>query len=396
MGTPCELTLPLHRWVDLRKTGWYGGNTHVHYDERETRPDERLELDTRVHDLSVMVISHLERRGIPYSSNKYRVGILAEFGSDSHVIDCGEETRHNRGLWEAGYGHLLLVGLQHAVEPLSRGLLVSDSAPDYPPLCRACDEARRQGGLAIWCHNGGGMEAPVAAALGKLDALNLFDPFWAMPEEYTVWYHLLNCGFHLPASTGSDWYVCSNNRVYVQVDGPFSYDAWLGGLRAGRSFITNGPALFVRVDGCRPGDVVRAGPDHDLETEVAWESCHAVERIELVLNGEVLSVREVSSGERHGLWRFPWRPQEDGWLAARLVSRVRDSYYQPVFAHTSPVWLHVGRPAAARAASAAFFVKSLDKVLQWVHACARFADEEQRAEVTDLFRSGQDEFRRLL
>ncbi len=167
-------------------------------------------------------------------------------------------------------------------------------------------------------------------------------------------------------------------------------------LKAGRSFVTNGPALFVRVDGCRPGDVVRVASGHELEVEVAWESYHAVERIELVLNGEVLSVCEVSPGERHGLWRFSWRPQEDGWLAARLVSRVRDSYYQPVFAHTSPIWLQAGKPPAAREASAAFFIKSLDEALQWVQGCARFADEEQRAEVTDLLRSGQDEFRRLL
>ena len=53
------------------------------------------------------------------------------------------------------------------------------------------------------------MEAPVAAALGKLDAFNLFDPFW-MDPEYDLWYKLLNCGLRLPASTGTDWFVCSN------------------------------------------------------------------------------------------------------------------------------------------------------------------------------------------
>ena len=41
--------------------------------------------------------------------------------------------------------------------------------PGYPPLSYACDDAHRQGGVVIWCHNGRGMEAPVAAALGKLD-----------------------------------------------------------------------------------------------------------------------------------------------------------------------------------------------------------------------------------
>ena len=36
-------------------------------------------------------------------------------------------------------------------------------------------------------HNGLGMEVPVAAALGKVHAINLFDPWWMDP-----WYGLLN------------------------------------------------------------------------------------------------------------------------------------------------------------------------------------------------------------
>ena len=95
------------------------------------------------------------------------------------------------------------------------------------------------------------MEAPVAAALGKLDAFNLFDPYWADPE-YDIWYRLLNCGVPLPASTGTDWFICSNNRVYVQTDQEFTYDNWLEGLQKGCTFIT-GPALFLKVDGMMPG-----------------------------------------------------------------------------------------------------------------------------------------------
>src|SRR4030095_514167 len=108
----------------------------------------------------------------------------------------------------------------------------------------AGDGARSQGGVVLWCHNAIGMEAPIAAALGRVDGLNLFDPFW-MDPEYDLWYALLNCGIRLPASTGSDWFVCSSNRVYVRLDGSeaFSYASWLAALRAGRTLITNGPVL---------------------------------------------------------------------------------------------------------------------------------------------------------
>src|SRR5688500_7720964 len=209
-----EVGFRLQRWIDLRAEGWHAGNTHIHYNEHETRPDERLRLDPRVEDLSVAAISVLTRRDPAYAPNRIRAGSAPHLSSAALQIAVGEEPRHNDGPWGRGYGHVMLLGLQRLVEPVSRGALVDDFSSDYPPLIDACDEARSQGGVAIWCHNGNGMEAPVAASLGKLDAFNLFDPSW-MDPEWDIWYALLSCGFTLPGSTGSDWFICSSNRIYV-------------------------------------------------------------------------------------------------------------------------------------------------------------------------------------
>jgi len=395
-GSPNELNIPLRRWTHLPDLGWYPGNTHIHYDEHEGRPDERLRLDPRVHDLHVTVVSILQRRDLPYAINKYPVGLLTDFTSAHHVVDCGEENRHNKEAWEVGYGHVIFLRLVEPVLPISRGILVDDSDPDYPPLCYACDEARRQGGLAIWCHNGMGMEAPVAAVLGRLDAFNLFDPYWVNPKEFRIWYHLLNCGIHLPASTGSDWYICSNNRVYVQTGEVFTYESWLGGLQAGRTFITNGPALFIRVNSSQPGDTVSGGQGDRLEIEVTWQSHYPVESVELVCNGQVVDSKAFPNGSQSGTWRVPLVAREDGWLAARVFSRRRDSFYQPIFAHTSPVWLHVDRPSAAASRSAAFFVRSLDEAQDWVRGSGRFDNVGQQEEVVNLFDRAQAAYRQLL
>jgi hypothetical protein len=274
--------------------------------------------------------------------------------------------------------------------------LISETDPDYPPLCYACDEANRQGSLAIWCHNGAGMEAPVAAILGKLDAFNLFDPYWVMPEEYTVWYHLLNCGIKLPASTGSDWYICSNNRVYVQTDGPFSYESWLDGLQAGRSFITNGPALFIRVNDSRPGDTIVGEKGDRLEIELSWQSHYPIQTVELISNGRAVNTQSFFSESREGRCRIPFIAEEDGWLAARVSSTHRDSFYQPIFAHTSPIWLRVDNPPAVRHSSANFFIKSLDESVDWVHRSGKFEHKQQRVEVVDLFKLARTAFQHLL
>ncbi len=219
------LDVELDRWADLPEKGWHPGNTHIHYDEKEGDPDRRLRYDSRVEDLRMTAVSILKRWDLNYASNKYPPGMLNEFTDTHHYVQQGEETRHNvEDGWKMGYGHVMLLNLRNFADPISRGLLVDRFDPDYPPLSYACDDTRRQGGLVIWCHNGRGMEAPVAAALGKVDAMNLFDPWWN-DVEYDLWYRMLNTGARLPASTGSDWFLCSGNRVYTHSDGPFDYES---------------------------------------------------------------------------------------------------------------------------------------------------------------------------
>ena len=245
--------LELERWAELGEQGWHPGNTHIHYDEKEQRPDDRLSLDPRVEDLRMTAISILKRWELEYATNKYAPGFLNEFSSTHYYVQCGEENRHNAlGSHSIGYGHVMFLNIRNVVHPVSRGLLVDAFDPDYPPLSYACDDTHRQGGVVIWCHNGQGMEAPVAAALGKLDAFNLFDPQW-MDPEYDIYYRMLNAGIKLPASTGSDWFISSANRVYADTGRAFDYDDWLTALKQGKTFITNGPALRLTVADQEPG-----------------------------------------------------------------------------------------------------------------------------------------------
>jgi hypothetical protein len=386
----------LERWSELGRLGWHPGNTHIHYDQHEQRPDDRLRLDPRVEDLRVTAISVLTRRDLPYASNKYPMGMLTEFSSAHHHVECGEESRHNQTPWEMGYGHVMLLRLKEVVEPISRGALVDDLDPDYPPLCYACDEAHRQGGIVIWCHNGNGMEAPVATALGKLDAFNLFDPYW-MDPEYDLWYLMLNCGFRLPASTGSDWFICSANRVYAYTGREFAYADWMEALQGGRTFIGNGPAIFLDVEGQGPGATVICEPNNMLTVTASWQSHYSVERVEIVWNGQVIASRALSGAEaKTGELTIRHVAAADGWLAARLSSYVRDSFFQPVFAHTSPVYVTTGQRAPEQADAASFFVRSLDGALEWVKHKGKYRNDTQRNEVSTLFREGQEVYRKLI
>jgi hypothetical protein len=75
--------------------------------------------------------------------------------------------------------------------------------------------------------------------------------FWTQE----IYYQILNSGLRLP-SAGSASGVLPNpvgyNRVYVYLDNSFSYEKWWGGLRAGRSFVSNGPLLLCQANGKLP------------------------------------------------------------------------------------------------------------------------------------------------
>ena len=76
-----------------------------------------------------------------------------------------------------------------------------------------------------------------------------------------LWYRVLNTGLRCALSAGSDAFtnimmhwVPGGGRVYVKVPGDFSYQAWIDNYRKGRSFVTNGPYLTLRVNGKEPGE----------------------------------------------------------------------------------------------------------------------------------------------
>ena len=388
--------LELERWNALGEQGWHPGNTHIHYDEKEQRPDDRLSLDPRVEDLRMTAISILKRWELEYASNKYAPGFLNEFSSTHYYVQCGEENRHNSlASHSIGYGHIMLLNIRNVVHPVSRGLLVDAFDPDYPPLSYACDDTHRQGGIVIWCHNGQGMEAPVAAALGKLDAFNLFDPQW-MDPEYDIYYRMLNAGIKLPASTGSDWFVSSANRVYADTGRAFEYADWLSALKQGKTFITNGPALRLTVADQEPGSEIYTPSGSALPANATWQSHYPIHRAEIIFNGSVVAAESYPSGSKSGALTADLNVPNDGWLAARLFSNARDSFAQPIWAHTSPVYLKTGATSPERAEAARWFDDHIELSLEWVTKKGKFYTDSQRKEVLDLFKQGQAVYRAML
>ncbi len=388
-----DFRIPLLK--DMHAAGWRSGNTHTHYHlEINEHPDDRLRMVPPAEALDVSVISYLIRNDSPYITNRYPIGRLPEFSKHGTLVDMGEEARNNSRFEDIGYGHCLFLNIPRLIAPVSTGLLSADGkAPDFPTLGMACEEAQRVGGVTIWCHNGRGMETPVAVALGHLDAFNVGDGGEPVYERY---YALLNCGFRLALSSGTDWWIYDHNRVYVQIEGQFSYDSWLAGLKAGRTMITNGPLLELSVNGSGPGAVLEdLDPSKPLRVKAQAVSRLPFDALEIVHEGKVVAEQPAIGGREAKLEReLPI--SRGGWIAARVRSSAKTHANRNVFAHTGPVYLRVPNTPRRRAEAAGAFLDEIEASKRYIRKRYTFASQADMAVALGRFETAQDRYIALI
>ena len=386
-----DLDIPVLR--DLHKAGWYSGNTHTHYDvQMDEDPDDRLRMVPPAEALDVSVISYLIRRDLPYITNRYPIGRLPQFSRDGTIMDMGEEARNNKG-WptDTGYGHCLFLNIPRLVEPVSSGILSYDGkAPDFPTLSMACAEAQQIGGTTVWCHNGQGMELPVAIALGNVNAYNLAD---GLEVDYSRYYAFLNCGFRLPVSSGTDWWIYDHNRVFVQVEGEFSYDTWIAGLRAGRTFVSNGPLLEFTVEGKGPGSTLEAS--RPLKVRAHAVSRLPFDSLEIVQDGSVVTA-ESAKNQREATLEREIPVKHGGWIAARVSSRHKTHADRIVFAHSGPIYYRVAGTPYRQHQAARAFIDEIEESMGFIKKNYRFASEADSAVALGRFKEGQSAYAKLL
>ena len=239
------------------------------------------------------------------------------------------------------------------------------------------DYAHRHGGLGYYVHpvsvpdpfaEGGGGGVPVElvadAVMGDVDALEIMCLWSSFEGTAALWHRFLNLGVTIAPSAGTDVMLdlyrtmaVGTTRVYVHTGDRLNWPGYLEGLRAGRSFVTNGPFLDFRVeggpsgggvgsggggagsaDGVRPGGVVAPGTaTWTLDLATATE----VDTVDIIVNGRVAeSHPAIASPGRRTLTGVVDLPQ-GGWIAARARggSTRWPSMDTSPFAHTAPIWI---------------------------------------------------------
>jgi hypothetical protein len=423
------IAIRLRKFADFESRGWFPGDTHIHFpDPSGVRYEMECE-GLRVASILLYKFGFKDpvRPGEGnYVNAAYFTGKLSPVSDSTHFVQVGEEFRHSR------LAHLVLQNLSSIVWPVSTGGLRANRGGgengaggyDWPLMLHACDDAHAQGALVTWAHwPYPSLEAPLDIALGRIDSVDLLttgNPFEHHPilvEDYQmhgpraysigpidVYYHYLNCGFHLAASSGSDKMALNppmgSARTYVRTAGPLTYKSWIEGIRAGHTFASDYPLLEFTVNGKQPGDTVSLAPGKArLRVKARAVSLEPYEALEVIYNGKVLRSVKPAGDHFQATLEDTLEVDRGGWIALRahgpkMLPYGATWWQMPVFAHTSPTYLDMPgrRPPAAE--SARLFLDQLGYLRQWAET-ANFPAPENKREALDLIGKAEQVYTKL-
>jgi len=376
-GKTTTATLTLSRLVNLPAKGWYSGSTHVHmnYGGNLHNTPENTAFMAAAEDL------HFVHATASNKDNRILDWQYFQPGGHEYPVRppvpgvkvlVGEEYR------PAFLGHTFLMGLRdHLISPFTASYEGTALASIYPSNTDIFRKAKAQGAVTGYVHPfgdtdplgttvHGGKGVAVDAALGTLDALE-----WsgAVRGEMGVWQKLMNNDIALVPTGGEDsindlhrFRIIAGIRTYVHLDGPFSVEAWVDGVRKGHTYFSTGPLIEFRVNGALPGSalhlparggsVVLEGTVVSLSplSKVVIYSKHGVLR-EIPLDGKRTSAR----------FREEIKLTESDWFSVMAEgphNPVLDSKF--LLAGTNAVRVYVGDQKLRDRPSAEYFIRWID------------------------------------
>lgn len=377
----------LKRWNRLREAGWRAADPHLHYDRVEAAADRdwfhAMDGDGLTH-AQFMVLKGGMAPGL--WAQQFAYGKRGEGTDGERLIVPGEEYRDQM------QGHLLLFGLRKLIQPVQAG--AGDSPNHWPPFADVLVRARKLGGMVGAAHGGKLGSSPTVTAdavLGALDFMEVGNLFLWEPEAN--WYHLLNCGYMLPPTAGSDlpnvpyrdWWqpFLGSIRTYVKVGDRRGPEAWNAAVKRGEVFVSSGPLIRLTVNGAGPGGKINLPAGGEVTVEAELTSPRELRQLEIVRNGE--TVASAGPGQGKLTLRKQLPVDQSCWIAARGIgARIRAMEVEEV-AHTGIVEVRVGGNRIWSKREAAALAEKLLAQKELYRRKARYASEEHRQRMAKLF-----------
>jgi hypothetical protein len=389
----------LRRFVDMSAEGWWSGDLDVH------RPVNDTELLMSADDLHVAeVISWTNEKSQWGGKTQPKQTVLRFDGDRYSDLMGGEISRPG--------GEVLIFHLTAPQKiPVVEG--------EYPPLTKIVSDIKERENIWIDVTRPFWWDMPLMVAMGQADSIQIAhsdicresvishdtgvkprdkihypNPYGNPQWSQYIYFQLLECGVRIPPSAGSGSGVAPNpvgyNRMYVYVDGDFSYEKWWESFRAGQVVITNGPLMRPTVNGALPGHVFRAaqGTELDFEIGLTLSIRDPVSYLEIIKDGQVAHAVPFDEYKKSG--KLPaLHFDHSGWFLIRATTDVGKTYR---FAMTAPYYVEIGPQPRISKKAAQFF-------LDWVYERAKqikLNNPEQQDEVITLHRKARDFWREIV
>ncbi len=456
-----SLNIQLQRWIHVAQRNWYSGDHHVHaagcahYDSpTEGVGPEDMMRHILGEDLNVGCV--LSWGPCWYTQKQFFEAEVSQLSRPGNLMRYDVEVS---GFPSSHAGHLCLLKLSEDDYP---GTTRLEQWPSWTlPVLKW---GQKQGGVVGYSHSGWGLALPDVMPDGSRQfvkrpwggAPNGWEgkaadvlPDYAMPPfdgiganefvmtaphgvcdfistvdtpaiwELNIWYHTLNCGMTTRISGETDFPCIYGDRVglgriYVQLDDDqeLTYDSWMDGLKAGRSYCGDGLShvFDFAVDGVGVGSKLKSGTSRldlkesatvnvtfdaaalleaqqsdatrqirgrRLDEKPYWhiERCRIEDTrnvpVEVIVNGEVVATRTLLADGSNNAFRIPVQIDRSSWVAVRILPSV----------HTNPVFIHVdNQPIRASKKSADWCVKAVQAC--WNSKKGRIREEERAAAKT--------------
>lgn len=429
----------LKRWIDPVRLGWYSGDHHIHaagcsHYEAPTQGVLPQDMIRHVVGEALSVGSVLTWGPCYYYQKQFFEAKDNRLSTPDNLMRYDVEVS---GFPSSHAGHLALLNLREQDYPGAKRI------EDWPtwdlPVLKW---AKAQGAIVGFAHSGWGLEVKtdklpnyemppfdgvganeyiVDVAHGAVDFISGVDTpaVW----ELNIWYHTLNSGFRTRLAGETDFPCITGERVgagrsYVRLDGRLDYAAWVGGLRDGRAYVSDGKSHLIdfKVDdlpvGTRESELkldaartvrvtawvaalLNAEPDAALKAK-PWDQqpYWTIERarigatrevpLEVVVNGRAVASKDILADGALREVSFDVRVERSSWIALRILPS----------SHTNPIFVTVGnRPVRASRRSAEWCLRAVDEC--WTQKSPKISPAE-RAAAEEAYEGARRVYRRIV
>jgi hypothetical protein len=321
-GERVELVAKLERWIDPAREGWYSADDHLHISRLAPDSDAWLAKWMQAEGLHVANLLQMGTAAQFGVTPQYRYGEEGVFRAGDTLLLSGQEHPRTHFL-----GHTITLG---AAEPID----LRDTYILYEGFWRA---SRRLGGVSGFAHWGIGPARDGLAIHAPAGGIRFVEVLQLEFPHYEVWYELLNLGFLVAPTAGTD-FPClrslpGRERFYARAGGALTRESWLEAVRRGRTFVTNGPILELEVEGMRPGEGVtlaEPGAVHAVGTVHFDPERDAIHSLELVRNGDVTALETRSAAPGRLQVEVDVPVERSAWFALRAYgSKLDEAPYVP-------------------------------------------------------------------